>query len=730
MNNIYLNFLQYKFKQYNIKNILVIDDAITIDEAIYLSKLNFFIIFGIDNTFLRQKYAAQLRNNNKILIESLSTSITRTHAYDAIMAKNINEEIISSLPKVDCYFSRSLLTNVSFVNFVKDTDLLVVNKEYINSLTKPKEPNIPLIKIGLAITCTSSRFNIVEKQLKYLNNILNNSYYDYIISVFCDEELSEENKSKFEVLKNKFSDIKFENKYLKSIAKAKNGSIQPLIDYGCEFYFCLDDDAIIVDIRAINYYVEACRYFHFMHLHLTGYLKDKETDPILIKSFKNFDVKSYAYDTGCFIVFDKEVLDKCGKWDENFEGWGGEHGEFGKRAEKILLNDELHHLAIPEVYEKEYVVALDACFKVLLKPYNNFKDLTSMMVNSNIDYDRNETNSKNVSLNKKNNDDFKVDIVVPYVDNTDKNWQKLFNDELSKISPEKQEQYHLSSIEENSRRFEYNSLFKYFFRSIEKYIPWVNNVFLIVQSESQIPSWINKETVKIVYHKDFIPEQFLPTFNANTIESFLHKIPGLGENFIYGNDDLIFNTYLRHEEFFDKGNPKNGFYKIFDLKQITPFLDVPKNNKEGYYYCFKNSYILAYNNFKNKIKREKNERICKYHSFTPFKKSNYEKYFNKIENYIMNTTTPFRNPTNINQYYFALCFGFETNFKYILNVSSEYEFLRMFNLQNVDAQVECINCLYTDSNIPTICLNNFKNDNSLIEKLLDRKFNEKSKYEN
>jgi hypothetical protein len=144
-----------------------------------------------------------------------------------------------------------------------------------------------------------------------------------------------------------------------------------------------------------------------------------------------------------------------------------------------------------------------------------------------------------------------IDIVVPYVDSSDKNWQTLFN------------HYSPKEINEHSngkQRFRNNDLFKYWFRSVEQYAPWINNVFLLVQSASQVPSWMSRsEKLKIITHDQFIPVEYLPLFNSQTIEMFLHKIPGLSERFIYSNDDIYFIGPLKPEDYFTSKGVRTDF---------------------------------------------------------------------------------------------------------------------------------------------------------------------------
>lgn len=147
----------------------------------------------------------------------------------------------------------------------------------------------------------------------------------------------------------------------------------------------------------------------------------------------------------------------------------------------------------------------------------------------------------------------KIDYVVTYVDDTDLNWQKLFNERKSEFK---------LGDDEYKRRYSKNTLFKYVFRGLEKNMPWINDVYLVVQSYSQVPEWIDAKKVKIVKHDEFIPAECLPTFNSNVIEDFLHMIKPLGELFIYGNDDMFILDECYPSDFFDGSRPRNNIQVI------------------------------------------------------------------------------------------------------------------------------------------------------------------------
>lgn len=144
--------------------------------------------------------------------------------------------------------------------------------------------------------------------------------------------------------------------------------------------------------------------------------------------------------------------------------------------------------------------------------------------------------------------DFDVDIVVPWVDGSDSVWL----DEKKKWKP--------FSYDENDeidsvKRYRDLGLMKYWFRGIEKFAPWVRKVHFITWGH--LPTFLNTEHPKlhIVNHKDFIPHDCLPTYNANAIEVSLHKIPDLADRFVYFNDDFFLLKKTEKTDYFKKGLP-------------------------------------------------------------------------------------------------------------------------------------------------------------------------------
>ena len=100
-------------------------------------------------------------------------------------------------------------------------------------------------------------------------------------------------------------------------------------------------------------------------------------------------------------------------------------------------------------------------------------------------------------------------------------------------------------------RFFDNDELKYSLRSLEKYMPWIRNVYLV--TNGQIPHWLNMShpRIRLVTHEQiFANKSHLPTFSSPAIESHLHRIKGLSKRFIYFNDDVILMNKVYPDDFF------------------------------------------------------------------------------------------------------------------------------------------------------------------------------------
>ena len=89
---------------------------------------------------------------------------------------------------------------------------------------------------------------------------------------------------------------------------------------------------------------------------------------------------------------------------------------------------------------------------------------------------------------------------------------------------------------------------------ILKNLSWVRYVWLIVYDEEQLVDVtfpeLHSNKIRIVYHRDIIPKEFLPNFNSLVCAMYIHKISGLSDRFLFFNDDMIVTTPVPKETYF------------------------------------------------------------------------------------------------------------------------------------------------------------------------------------
>jgi len=140
----------------------------------------------------------------------------------------------------------------------------------------------------------------------------------------------------------------------------------------------------------------------------------------------------------------------------------------------------------------------------------------------------------------------KIDFVVLWVDGNDPEWQKV------------RAQYSVAEKTDRKKsdvRYRDWDLMKFWFRGVETFAPWVNHVYFVTWGH--YPQWLNIDHPKLtlVRHEDFIPEEYLPTFNSAVILLNLHRIEGLSETFVMFNDDVFLTDYVSERDFFINGLP-------------------------------------------------------------------------------------------------------------------------------------------------------------------------------
>ena len=296
-----------------------------------------------------------------------------------------------------------------------------------------------------------------------------------------------------------------------------------------------------------------------------------------------------------------------------------------------------------------------------------------------------------------------IDYVITYVDGSDPVWQE----EYTKVSGKK-------INAEKSERFRSWDTLRYNLRAVEKNLPFIRNVYLVVSGPSQVPSWINTDTVHVVYHKDIIPAKYLPVFCSTAIEMFLGFIPGLADNFIYANDDTFAMKPCIPDDFFIGGKPVLN-YKVERSKY---------NYGSQYEIQLSNSFKLAQ---KASGKTVKGKKCVPPHSMNPMTVTSYRKVWGAVAADIFKQVTKFREDDNYNQYLFSFYERLTDNFARHESIDSQYINFYGRSLTSVCKEIE-------EPKKKLICLNDYgvSNYNIFKEKITDtfnKLYPSMSKYE-
>ena len=304
----------------------------------------------------------------------------------------------------------------------------------------------------------------------------------------------------------------------------------------------------------------------------------------------------------------------------------------------------------------------------------------------------------------------KIDFVILWVDGNDKEWLA-----------EKNKYSHVKG-DSGITRFRDCENMQYLFRGIDKYAPWINKIFFITWGH--VPSWLdtNNPKIRVVKHEEFIPKEYLPTFNSNVIELNLHRIKDLSEKFVAFNDDFFILGETKPTDFFDKGLPKDVYVEYTQLasfyndvhffmkanilaiinkhfkksevikknfgKMINPKYGFFFNSKTGYSMRFKKKFCGFWN----------------FHAPQPYLKETFRKVWN-IERQNLETAcqNKFRTSTDLGHYLFRYWQFMEGNFipkrnesKYFIYQDNNEESVQ--NIRKQKYKFICVNDAYEHIN--------------------------------
>lgn len=226
----------------------------------------------------------------------------------------------------------------------------------------------------------------------------------------------------------------------------------------------------------------------------------------------------------------------------------------------------------------------------------------------------------------------KIDLVYMWVDGSDPKWAAKKNKTLQALG----RPVNKSAL---GGRFDDNDEMLFSLRSVEKFMPWINHIYIV--TDNQTPKWLNIKNPKIsiIDHTKIIPKKYLPVFNACEIEVFLSKIPGLSEYFIFANDDMILSAPVTPDFFFDdEGLPILMMKESRKIRNHSLLGTMVSNGKKLIFDTMGKKYNLMLT-----------------HSFDPYRKSQFDETIKKFWPILEKTTlTPFREMTNIQRTYMTL----------------------------------------------------------------------------
>jgi hypothetical protein len=292
-----------------------------------------------------------------------------------------------------------------------------------------------------------------------------------------------------------------------------------------------------------------------------------------------------------------------------------------------------------------------------------------------------------------------MDVVITYVNGLDPLWQKDYEEH--------------TNIPILEKRFRDWGTLRYLLRGIEVNMPFIRNVYLVVARESQVPQWVNRDNVKVVLHKDIIPQEFLPTFNCNPIELHIHRIEGLEEQYVYFNDDVFPLMKCEPTDFFLNGKGQLGM--SHHLLSLDMFKKICRNSD-----------VVARRALK---KRPSLLFLRPQHVCTPMLKSQCDELYNRVEKELRESISKTRTAKNISQYVFL-------NYMY-LNGSLENRRMSKRHFSLGMTSTETLRDFILKPTKQFTCINDVQLSHERFEELrkvlieaFEVRFPNKSKYEN
>ena len=223
-----------------------------------------------------------------------------------------------------------------------------------------------------------------------------------------------------------------------------------------------------------------------------------------------------------------------------------------------------------------------------------------------------------------------IDYVVPMVFHEDSLWRETFR--------------RVGGVYDESNLYDFVRYRSWgteelLIRCVRKFMPWVRKIYILLAQESQVQNWMIDNNLTIVFHREFMPQKYTPTFNSREIEMFLKDINGISDCFLYGNDDMFPISPLKEEDFFVDGKP------CIKMK-VKAYPTNPNNFQKA---CMGGLNFVA----EEFGKKFTNTWLKNGHSIAPILKSTCEHLWQRGESKIVKSLSPFRKDNNYNQYIYS-----------------------------------------------------------------------------
>lgn len=203
----------------------------------------------------------------------------------------------------------------------------------------------------------------------------------------------------------------------------------------------------------------------------------------------------------------------------------------------------------------------------------------------------------------------------------------------------------------------YNSVGEVYYclASINRFAPFIRRIFLV--TDHQVPPHLD-DFLRHNFPEGYIPyevvdhsiifeghDDCLPTFNCNSIESLLWRIPGLSEPYIYFNDDVVLLAPVSPDDFFV--GEATCCYARWYSTALARLLHALKPRREGHKPMgFKS---LLVNTLRYTSPRSRRRFLFLLHTPLPVRRSFFEHYFTAHPDVLrINIVQRFRHPSQFN----------------------------------------------------------------------------------